>query len=224
VEECYREIPWCHPNYVEIARSLNGAGIAKRTYALRRRVAGKGSLPLLRIFSQSETIMGSRSAIAAAHWDAKSRPYHATGRAVIRCATAALVALLAGGCGAYKAFTQPPRIDVAALKSGQLTRDVVIQRLGEPRTVTKHGDGSTTERFEFYEGSDMGWKVMRGTVHFVGALVSYGAWELAASPIEFAVRGDKLVGEAEFDRDGRLQSFLIVGRDGKRRGEQSSIN
>ena len=47
---------------------------------------------------------------------------------------------------------------------------------------------------------------------------------MAASPIECAVRGDKVVGEAAIDSEGLLQSFVIVGRDVKRPVKESSID
>ncbi|MCC6968071.1 MAG: hypothetical protein IT391_17510 [Nitrospira sp.] len=117
------------------------------------------------------------------------------------------------GCGPYKAGTQPSRVDMAELKSGHLSREKVIERLGKPRTVTRNSDGGTTERFEFYEGSDSTWKSTRIVVHALGDLVTLGAWEIVASPIEFFVRGGRLVGEAEFDQEGRLRSFVVLGRE-----------
>lgn len=120
-------------------------------------------------------------------------------------------------CGAYKAVTQPSKVDIAELKSGQLSREKVIERLGEPRAVTRNPNGGTTERFEFYEGSDSFWKTGRGLIHIVGDLATYGAWELVATPIEFFVGGGRLVGEAEFDSEGRLTSFIVLGRDVKPR-------
>ena len=125
------------------------------------------------------------------------------------------------GCGAYKAGTQPPRVDIAELKSGHLSREKVIERLCKPRTVTRNLDGGTTERFEFYEGSDPTWKSTRIVVHALGDLVTLGAWEIVANPIEFFVRGGRLVGEAEFDREGRLRSFVVLGREAMPAGKIS---
>ncbi len=134
-----------------------------------------------------------------------------------------LIGLLLGteGCGPYKAGTQPPRVDIGELKSGHLSREKVIERLGEPRAVTKNQDGGTTERFEFYEGSDSTWKSARIVAHVVGDVVTLGAWEIVANPIEFFVRGGRLVGEAEFDQDGRLRSFVVLGHDTKPDGKDS---
>ena len=120
-------------------------------------------------------------------------------------------------CGPYKAGTQPPKVDVAELKSGRLSREKVVERLGKPRAVTRNPDGGTTERFEFYEGSSTEWKAGRVAFHFVGDLMTLGAWEIVANPIEFFVRGGRLVGEAEFDSEGRLTSFIVLGRDVKPR-------
>ncbi len=119
------------------------------------------------------------------------------------------------GCGPYKAATQPPQVDIAELKSGRLSREKVIERLGEPRIVIRNPDGGTTERFEFYEGSDSTWKSTRIVVHVVGDVVTLGAWEIVANPIEFFVRGGRLIGEAEFAHDGRLRSFVVLGRETK---------
>ncbi|CAE6759707.1 MAG: hypothetical protein H8K06_07690 [Nitrospira sp.] len=131
-------------------------------------------------------------------------------------------------CGPYKAGTQPSHVDVAELKSGRLSREKVVERLGKPRAVTRNPDGGTTERFEFYEGSDSTWKGARVVLHVVGDVVTLGAWEIVANPIEFFVRGGRLVGEAQFDSEGGLRSFIIVGRDvrpmeqGQREGKSPS--
>ena len=124
-------------------------------------------------------------------------------------------------CGPYKAGTQPPRVDVVELKSGRLSREKVVERLGKPRAVTRNPDGGTTERFEFYEGSDSIWKGARVVLHVVGDVVTLGAWEIVANPIEFFVRGGRLVGEAQFDSEGELRSFVVLGQDTKPGGKDS---
>jgi hypothetical protein len=132
-----------------------------------------------------------------------------------------LVALLMGatsvmsGCGVYMAFTQPPPVDVAAIEQEGpgLPREFLIQRLGTPKGTTVNDDGSKIDIYEFYEGSSSSWSVGRGAFHIAADFFSIGLWEIVATPMEWAIRGDKLTARAEFDKNNRLTSFRILGRE-----------
>lgn len=124
-------------------------------------------------------------------------------------------ALVSSGCGVYMAFTQPPPVDTAALEAGGVTRDLVIERLGAPKSSTKNADGTREDIFEFYEGSSTGWKVGRGIFHLAADLFTVALWEIVATPTEYAVRGDKLTARGDFDKTDRLVSFKILGREEK---------
>jgi hypothetical protein len=132
---------------------------------------------------------------------------------LVMCVMLIGMSLGSGGCGVYMAFTQPPKVDSAELNQGAFPRSMVVERLGPPKGVTKKPDGGTTEIFEFYEGSDPGWKMARGTFHLLADFFTVALWEIVATPMEFAVRGDKLTGQAEFDSNERLVSFRILGRE-----------
>jgi hypothetical protein len=123
--------------------------------------------------------------------------------------------ILNSGCGVYMAFTQPPQVDTAALEAGGLSRDHVIERLGAPRSSTKNTDGSRNEVYEFYEGSSSAWKIGRGTFHLVADIFTTALWEIVATPMEYGIRGDKITALADFDKNDRLVSFKVLGREEK---------
>src|ERR1051326_7467406 len=61
---------------------------------------------------------------------------------ILVCALSIGVAsLLSSGCGMYMAFTQPPKVDTPALEAGGLPRDLVIERLGAPKSSIKNVNG-----------------------------------------------------------------------------------
>jgi hypothetical protein len=123
--------------------------------------------------------------------------------------------LLSSGCGVYMAFTQPPHVNSEALMAGGLSRDVVVERLGAPRSITKNPDGTREEMYEYYEGSATGWKIGRGVFHLAADIISAGLWEIVATPTEFAIRGDKITAQADFDQNDRLVSFKVLVREQK---------
>lgn len=124
-----------------------------------------------------------------------------------------VVSVFSSGCGVYMAFTQPPRIDTAALEAGGLNRDVVIERLGAPKSSVKNADGSREDTFEYYEGSSSGWKIGRGIFHLLADIITITLWEVIATPTEYGLRGDKITAQAEFDNTDRMISFRVLGRE-----------
>ena len=133
-------------------------------------------------------------------------------------ATALLVgiaSLFTSGCGVYMAFTQPPRVDTEALEAGGMSRDMVIERLGAPKSSVKNVDGSREDTFEYYEGSSSGWKIGRGIFHLAADVFTVALWEVVATPTEYGLRGEKITAQANFDNTDRLTSFRVLGRDTK---------
>ncbi|HXC65942.1 MAG TPA: hypothetical protein VN638_00905, partial [Nitrospiraceae bacterium] len=124
-----------------------------------------------------------------------------------------LVSLFTSGCGVYMAFTQPPRVDTEALDAGGMSRDVVIERLGAPKSSVKNVDGSREDTFEYYEGSSSGWKIGRGIFHLAADFFTAALWEIVATPTEYGLRGDKITAQANFDNTDRLTSFRVLGGD-----------
>jgi hypothetical protein len=124
-----------------------------------------------------------------------------------------VTSLFSSGCGVYMAFTQPSRVDTGALEAGGLSRDVVIERLGAPKSSVKNVDGSREDTFEYYEGSSSGWKIGRGIFHLAEDVITLALWEVIATPTEFGLRGDKITAQAIFDNTDRLTSFRVLGRE-----------
>lgn len=127
-----------------------------------------------------------------------------------------VVSLFSSGCSVYMAFTQPPPVDIAALEAEKgLSRDLIIERLGVPKSSVRNADGSKEDIYEFYEGSSTGWKIGRGIFHLGADIVSLALWEIVATPSEFLLRGDKITAQAIFDSTDRLTSFRVLGREAK---------
>ncbi len=127
-----------------------------------------------------------------------------------------VASFLSSGCGVYMAFTQPPPVDTTSLEAGGAwSRDVIIEKLGAPRASTRNADGTREDMYEFYEGSATGWKILRGVFHLGADIVSIGLWEIVATPSEYLLRGDKITAQATFDKNDRITSFRVVGREEK---------
>ena len=125
------------------------------------------------------------------------------------------VVLVSQGCGVYMAFTQPDKVDQSVFEAEGIHRDYVIEKLGAPKTSNINPDGSRKDIYEFYEGSETGWKIGRGIFHLGADIVSLGLWEIVATPTEFALRGDKITAMADFDPEGKLIAFKVLNREEK---------
>ena len=123
--------------------------------------------------------------------------------------------LFTPGCGVYMAFTQPEQVDLTSLEAEGIPRDHVIDKLGVPKTSTRHPDGSRTEIYEFYAGSETGWKIGRGVFHLGADIVSLGLWEIIATPAEYAIKGDRITAKAEYDAQENMVAFTLIDREEK---------
>lgn len=119
------------------------------------------------------------------------------------------------GCSVYMAFTQPPAIDTEALDASGVSRDIVIERLGDPTDSTINADGSREDIFKYYEGSSTRWKIGRGIFHLAADILTLALWEVVATPMEFTIRGDKITARGDFDNADRLLSFRVLKREEK---------
>ena len=122
-----------------------------------------------------------------------------------------LVALLAQGCSVYLAATQPPKVDLAPFEMKGIHRELVVATLGTPVSSVQHEDGTRTDVYQFYKGSEAGWKAGRATFHFVADLFTIALWEIVATPTELLIKGDKMTARAGFDRHDVLQEFKVAG-------------
>ncbi|HKY72031.1 MAG TPA: hypothetical protein VJL88_08945 [Nitrospira sp.] len=113
------------------------------------------------------------------------------------------------------AFSQPPAVDTKTLEVGGLSRGVVIEQLGAPRSSSENADGTREDIFEYYEGSSTEWKIGRGVFHLAADFFTVGLWEIVATPMEFEIRGDKITARADFDKADTLVSFRVLKREEK---------
>jgi len=131
---------------------------------------------------------------------------------VVMALSFSAASLVSSGCGVYMAFTQPPSVNTPALEAGLgWSREAVIEKLGAPRSSVRKADGTRVELYEFYEVDTTGPNVGRGIGHLLLDIFTFGLWEIRATRQEYAIRGDKLTGQATFDKDDRLTSFRVLG-------------
>ena len=124
-----------------------------------------------------------------------------------------MVLLMFGqGCGVYMAFTQPPPANTNAFNVGDVDRGFVMAVCGFPVSSKKKDDGGRIDVYQYYEGSSSGWSAGRGVFHLLADIFTLALWEIIATPSEFAIRGDKLTAQAEFDSDETLVSFQVLSR------------
>ena len=127
-----------------------------------------------------------------------------------------LVALLSQGCGVFLAASQPGKVDTEVFAAGGMPRDMVIAKLGAPVSSVRNQDGSRTDIYEFYEGSDPGWKYGRAAFHAAADFFTLALWEIVATPTEMAVKGNKISARAEFDQNDTLKEFYVLGANDQR--------
>ncbi len=123
------------------------------------------------------------------------------------------MALEIEGCGVYMAYTQPSQIDVDEFRSEGTSRAYVMAKLGPPTASTTTPEGGKEDIYQFYEGSDSTWKSVRGTFHLLADLFTAALWEIVATPMEYAIRGDKITAAATYDKNERLVSMRTLGRE-----------
>ena len=116
------------------------------------------------------------------------------------------------GCSVHMAINQPDKVDLNALEGGGMSRDSIVAKFGMPVSSTKNEDGTRTDVYEFYEGSEPGWKYGRAAFNFAADVFTLTLWELIAWPTEMAIRGNKMSGTATFDKRDILVQFKVQGR------------
>jgi len=75
----------------------------------------------------------------------------------------------------------------------------------------KNEDGTRTDVYQFYKGSDTGWKTGRAAFHLVADFFTLALWEIVATPSELLIKGDKLSARADFDKQDVLHEFKVAG-------------
>lgn len=127
--------------------------------------------------------------------------------------SALIVLIAAQGCSVHMAINQPEKVDLASLSQGGMSREMLIAKFGLPVSSTKNEDGTREDVYEFYEGSDPGWKYGRAAFNFAADVVTLSLWEIVAWPTETAIRGKKISARASFDKKDTLVHFKVLGNE-----------
>lgn len=110
------------------------------------------------------------------------------------------VAALATGCSVFMAASGTPDANIGAITIGQ-PRETVLVHLGQPaRTV--QNEGGMLDVFELERGNEP--SIGRAALHGAMDLLTFGAWEIIATPME-AFAGEKYQLTVEYDDAARVK-------------------
>lgn len=107
------------------------------------------------------------------------------------------------GCSALLALNGSPPLDYSRFKPGT-PREHVLAKYGLP-IFSEIKDGRTVDTYEFEEGDDVA--PHRVSLHLAADVLTYGAWELIATPYEF-FQGDDVTYVVEYGFDDTVQSVF----------------
>jgi hypothetical protein len=95
---------------------------------------------------------------------------------------AVYLVLTFSGCSVFMAAKQPDKKDLQVLKPG-VPHSVVLAEMGAP-TSYEDRDGTRTEVYKFKQGYSNGSKISRAVFHGAADLLTWGLWEIVATPTE----------------------------------------
>ena len=93
-----------------------------------------------------------------------------------------IVLLMQAGCTAIAVANQPKQKNLAVFSNG-ITRDEVIQEIGQPTTSVKKS-GKQIDTFSFNQGTSMAHRAGRIFLHSVAGTVSVGMWDFIGPTVE----------------------------------------
>ena len=90
------------------------------------------------------------------------------------------------------------------------TREVLLAEFGTPAGSGVTNDGRRYEKFVFNKGASSGAKTGRALIHVVADILTYGLWEVVATPTEKTLAANKVVYEVIYDKHGRVNQWAQV--------------
>ncbi len=108
------------------------------------------------------------------------------------------------GCSVMLAATKPEPKDMDVLVIGTPRGDV-LKEFGQP-AQTGLGDGNRVDTFTYKEGERSNKKLGRAALHGSMDLISFGVWELFATPTEIMAIQPDITVEVTYDERDRVAS------------------
>ena len=118
-----------------------------------------------------------------------------------------LVCLLSG-CSVFMAAKQPDAKNIDLFKVGT-PRSMLLAEFGLPQ-VSEKKDGKTHEVFTFNKGYSTGAKVGRAVFHGVADILTWGLWEVVATPTEGVFNGKQMAFEVSYDKNNRIDEVIAL--------------
>ena len=116
--------------------------------------------------------------------------------AVLFCATST-------GCSVMMAVHAPDKKDLSVLTPG-VPRARVIAELGAPVHEVQR-DQESGDIFSFQQGYSLPTRVGRAGLHATADLFTYGLWEAVGTPLEGALKGEKVQAEVLYDHQQQVR-------------------
>jgi hypothetical protein len=136
------------------------------------------------------------------------------GRSFRRAGASVAAIFLLSGCSAYMAASrQDYRGDPTVLQSGA-SRDKVEAKLGTPDQVTDAAEGKTEVVYKLDPNAvRRGTKAAEASLDVVADLMTFGLWELVATPVEMASKDKVTIFSVVYAPDNTVET-VDASKDG----------
>lgn len=121
---------------------------------------------------------------------------------------AACIALNLTGCSVFMAAQLPDKKDLNVLKPG-VPRSVVIAEMGAPSSYEEL-QGTRTEVYKFKQGYSTPNKISRAVFHGTADVITFGLWEVVATPGEYYFSGTDTIVMVSYDAANRVEKVQYV--------------
>ncbi|MCB2183953.1 MAG: hypothetical protein KQH63_18150 [Desulfobulbaceae bacterium] len=113
------------------------------------------------------------------------------------------------GCSVYMALNQHGNRSAELFKVGT-TRSELIAEFGSPVVTGVTADGRKYEKFVFRKGYSTQARTGRALLHAVADVLTYGLWEVVATPTERSLGSSDVAYEVVYDARGRVNQWAKV--------------
>jgi len=122
------------------------------------------------------------------------------------------VSFICSGCGVFMAAKQPSKKNTAIFRVGT-PRSLLLAEFGLPMAGEVRKDGRKYEIFAFTQGYSAGAKAGRAVFHGVADVVTWGLWEIIATPTEGIFNGTEMAYEVRYDEDDLVDQVIPLKKE-----------
>lgn len=110
------------------------------------------------------------------------------------------------GCSVFMAARQPDKKDVGIFTEGT-RRSLIIAEYGHP-TTTDESESGRVDVFKFTQGYSKGTKATRAVTHGAMDVMTFGLWEVIATPAESIADGTEMAVEVHYDQQDVVTQII----------------